>query len=235
MVEKLKLIISRIRWSLLVKPLILAFIWAEFSPWLFIVFAILFYIMPAVNLKGVLAEFSVFIALSFYLEKGAFSFFALAIMFFLILGIKEFVFIDRPKAREAYVIMALLSFFLPFYWSAIGGNITGFFWEGVFSVFFLFFLLSKIFAEAGRDFGTHNARFFAALTALLSYELSVMVLILPLNPFYQAAMSFMGVIILMEICLDYIQSTITPRHAWFYFAAFFLSATFMLISNNWSI
>src|SRR5689334_4150926 len=110
MAEKLKLIIRRIPWSLLLKAVALALLWAfgkaslaagAVTPFvLFVVIACAAYILPLFRPRAMAVPFFCALVLGFFVPFSALATLAFALIFFLILGIKDLVLVNRETAYE---------------------------------------------------------------------------------------------------------------------------------------
>src|SRR5580693_6484847 len=108
MVEKLRSITKPIPWSLLLKPLAVAAAWLLLPWWGFLVVAAYCYFFPFFRPAAVGRAFFVFLLLGILIPPGFFQAVGVAIVFLLILGIKDLVIVKRKAAYGMLVF--LLSF-----------------------------------------------------------------------------------------------------------------------------
>lgn len=110
METKLRLILKRIHWSLALKAAILAVVWMVLPGWAFLILSAYLYFVPFFDPWKLFLPFLVFLFLAFTGPPNPGFALILGSLFYVILGIKDLILIDR---RSAYDIMILISLFLP--------------------------------------------------------------------------------------------------------------------------
>ncbi|MEK7181276.1 MAG: hypothetical protein AAB738_03025 [Patescibacteria group bacterium] len=237
MEARLKLILKLIPWSLIVKTLVFAGAWWILPFGLFLIVASYLYLVPFFKPLKFLAPFLTLLALisPFFLAK---SFWVIALgsaTFFIILGVRELLFINRRAVyKTAYFIllfMLLHTFFSGFQ------NWTG--WLVVFgslATALVFFLLLKHLAnykdspEEQERIGRRKEFVVQGLATFFAWQLLWILLFLPLNYIYQSMLGFLVVVTLTELILAYINFSLTRRKMLTNFTILFVFVIFVLAS-----
>ncbi len=107
MAEKLKLALKKIHWSLAFKAVIAGLSWV-YLPWWFSLFILLgIYFIPLFQTRNLFLPFLTTLVLGWVLPDTLFSGVLIALQMYLILGIKDFIFIDRQEASRALAVLFL--------------------------------------------------------------------------------------------------------------------------------
>ena len=109
MAGKLKSALGRIPWSLLLRAGLAGGGWLYFPFPVFVLACLLIYSRPAFNFSKFLHLFLALLFLAFVVPHSAVNAILLSLIFYLLLGIKELVFIERGDIYE--MIFLLLSYF----------------------------------------------------------------------------------------------------------------------------
>jgi hypothetical protein len=240
MEAKLESITKRIPWSLLLKATALAVLWsfahvsqslAVFS-WLFLVVAIYYYLVPLFQPRVLSAPFIFALFFAITLPFGFLSALSVGAMFFLILGIKDLILVNREIAYET--LFFLLSFLAIFEtYQAATSSIS--FWNWVALILtgaLVTFLIRKLpWRESRRKYSFWPAALFGTLV----FELGLVLLFLPLDFLYQTAILFLFVIFSAYAMLHLRGGEARARTLVYYFISFTLFAGFILALNTWKI
>ena len=100
MVEKLKSALKIIHWSLAFKAIVAGLAWVYFPWWLSLFVILGIYFIPLFQTGQLLMPFLLALILGWVLPENIFSGLAIATQIFLILGIKDFIFINRKWAMQ---------------------------------------------------------------------------------------------------------------------------------------
>ena len=107
MEEKLKSALKRIHWSLAFKAVIAGLAWV-YLPWWFSLFILLgVYFIPLFQTRNLFLPFVTTLVLGWILPDNLFSGVLIALQMYLILGIKDFIFIDRQGAMQVLAVLFL--------------------------------------------------------------------------------------------------------------------------------
>lgn len=189
MVARLKLISSRIPWSLLLKAAVLAVGFALLPFWAFGLLAILIYCLPFFRVRTFLPEFVLILVLAATFPGGGWTaplFFAL---FLLLFGMKDLVIVGRSRGYEAMLLLLALLGSIAFYGSAAGNSFRGpvpFLLAMGMGVIAALLLRRIPFEESG----TGQSDLFAAVSGFLVFQLAFLLLFLPFNFLEAAAVLF---------------------------------------------
>lgn len=236
MAAKLKLTSRTIPWSLLIKAFAAAASWLILPYRLFFVLVLGFYFIPFFEPRRLLLPFGLFLFFAALLPANVPSALLLAFIFFLILGIKDLILVDRTAAYEmlffALFFLAALGFFSRF------ESPSGEFFPAAVGVVLIFVLLLKNFLGFSPEFSALPSRerfLVAGIAGLILSQWLFAVLFLPMNRFYQAALAFLGGTILAELLFTYVSKSLERRKILAYFSVFFTVVAVVLALNSWKV
>lgn len=207
MEEKLKSILRRIHWSLLLKAAVFAAAWAIAPFWLFVVIALYLYFVPIAQSRSVVIPFLILLAISALEPVGFFLAFVFGAAFLYILLIKDLYLVDRRSAYEVLVIF--LSFFiLRDFYLHFGGTVS----EGtLFMAFLVAAILGGLDASFVRTFFDEvspESRLLrntaCLLLALLTWQFLIAGLFLPVDFVYQATIVLIIVVFFVDLIPQYL-------------------------------
>jgi hypothetical protein len=199
MAEKLKSILKRTSWSLLLKAVIFGVAWWVLPFWLFLIIALYLYFVPNAGAGKVKAPFFVLLLISLLQHQNVLAAAIFAGAFYCILLIKDLLIIDRRSAYE--VLMLVLSYMLiRGFFLNTAGSLGG--WTLFYSVI-VAYAVSALVTSFIKNFPegepSYEVRVFRRMlgwmTFLLMWQLLVVGLFLPVNFLYQAAIVFLVAII----------------------------------------
>ncbi|MBI5221050.1 MAG: hypothetical protein HY978_04440 [Candidatus Liptonbacteria bacterium] len=201
MVEKLKLTVKQIHWSLSVKALAFALGWLFLPFWLFLFLALGLYLTPLFQSVQLALPFLVTLFLAGVSETGSiWVAVCLGLVFYLLLGVKDLVLVNRGIALRACVYLLLFLGAIRFSAAVANWEGSGVFLAPVLPALVLFFLLRQLFSfEPAPAPGGIPPAVAAALGALLFWEAAWAAILLPLAPLHQAAMLFISVAVAIEL------------------------------------
>lgn len=236
MVERLKSTARQIHWSLLLKAAVFAVLWSIAPLWVAIVFALFVYAIPWFKPLSLWLPFLLLILLALFLPHNFFAVLSLGVLFYLVVGIKDLLFVNR---LQAYEILALLLSFISFLYTftRISEMSTGSrYFALLIPATIAFLLLRGLENYLGegieRRVGFRGKMFCAAF--LLS-QLSFALLFMPVGVLVQTAIMFIAVSIVVEIAVDECLGQLHSQRLLFYFLLFFVVSTLILVSVEWGL
>lgn len=173
----------------LLKPAVLGMLFLISPFWIFATAALSMYFVPWFRPRVLLLELLFLLLAAFFLPAVFWSGIALGVLFFLILGIKELVIVDRERAYETLVLLLSFLMILGFFLMPSSGN-----WKGI-APFAGALVLGACLALLFRRMPWEGENLLpgetsAAIGGFLVVEGTSAVLFLPLGPFSQAAILF---------------------------------------------
>lgn len=241
MAAKLELISKPIPWSLVVKAALLGGVWFFLPFPIFLILAFYFYLVPLFKPLELGACFLVTLVFSFLIPESFPSAVFLGVVFYLILGVKDLVFIHRKAVYQAVVLLTIFLMDLYFFFE-LGGwfGFRTLFWS-VLVAFFSFLLMrgflkyeGVVEEEAGWAAGWHKF-LILGLVGFLTWELMFVLLFLPLGFIYQTAILFLTSVVFLELTLAYFNRCLSPRKVLFNFTLFFIFVVFILAGTKWEL
>lgn len=241
MAAKLKSVLKRIHWSLVIRALVFAAAWFLLPFWIFLFVGLYLYLIPLFRTRELALPF--LLVIFFALQEPVSFWFAplLAALFYLILGIKDLIFIDRKPVYEALVLLLLFLMFLRFFsrfdhWS----NPAAFFYALAMSAVSLFLIRGFLNYEASAGLADDSrikkaAGVSAEIAALVIWQVSLVLLFLPLNFLYQSALLFLTATVLLECIFDYLNKNLTRQRILTSFSVFFVFLVIILGSVRWGL
>lgn len=235
MAVKLRSILRPIPWSLPLKSAVLGLALFFLPFWVFLIAAFYFYLFPSFQLTKLIWPFLAAVALASFWDQSWWVAALTAVIFFLILGIRELIFIERFPAYE--ILDYLLFFFLFFTFFSHFSFLQG--WPAVWllilaAVFYL--LLKSLFDYEGDMFSSRRQKVLVlGLATLLIYELILVLLFLPLNVYYQTAVLFLFAVVLENFLADYLKSSLDRQKILVGFSVFFAWIAVILASARWGL
>lgn len=234
MVEKLKLQVSKIHWSLAIKAAIFALSWYFLPFWIFLFIGLYFYFVPFFQPMRHIFPFLLLLFFAFFAAPSLWFLCFLGIIFYLLLGIKDLIFINRS---DAYEVASLILLFLTIYayynryenWEGAALP-AGFLMGGVFYMLFKNILES---AHSGKK--ELGGRTLSGILSLLFIQFALAILFLPMNIFSQTALLFLIGFTLIEIFAHWYGGTLTTKKFFSYISIFFIGIILVLAGGVWSL
>lgn len=198
------------------------------------------YLVPFFSIKRFALPFLAIIFFAAIEPKGVFFALVFAATFYLILGIKDLIFVERKPAYEVLVLLLVFFSFINFF-SNFGS------WNGlrpflcVFIVgVFVFLLLAGFLNYGGKEDGLlseerlRRGKISAAIAGLVVSQITIALLFLPLNYLYQSALAFLVALSVVELLSDYLAGGPTRRAVLINLSVFLAFAVIILGSANWA-
>jgi hypothetical protein len=227
MAAKSKSITNPIPWSSLLKPFAVAAAWLLLPWWAFLLVALYCYLVPFFRLLSLAPAFLAFLVLTLTATTGFFQAVYAGVAFALILGIKDFVIVNRRAAYQLLVF--LLSFagsLLLFDNFAAWAAPTPFLALGSFSLFWLWLVASD---PERQD----PAALPAGIAALLLFEIGAIIFFLPISFFPQSALFFFASALLFEAATNL--KHITFKQASFWGISYSAISLLVVLLVSWKV
>ncbi|MGC8776242.1 MAG: hypothetical protein ACP5QN_02950, partial [Minisyncoccia bacterium] len=146
---KLKLILKKIHWSLLIKSLIFGILWLILPFWLFLILILFFYFVPIFRPFNLFFQFLIFIFAAKILDPSFWNFIIISVLIFLIFGIKDLIIIRRFIAYEFLGFLLLIIFSFNFFEKFnLNFGVLNIFLGLLISIFYFLFFKNKIYFES---------------------------------------------------------------------------------------
>lgn len=240
MEAKLKLISDRIPWSLACKAAVFAVAWF-YSPfsW-FVVVALAMYLSPFFQPFLVAVPFGFLLIIMSLLLPNFWIAAYCGIIFFLLLGIKDLVFVYRLQAYQFTTFLLYLLLTVRFLVDA-----KTFMDERSLAAAFLFsivfFILGKSLVDyqarvAGEELSITGLKTGAvALSALMLWEFVIVLLFLPIPFLFQVSYLFVVGVVLLDITLDYTARSLVKKNLLLRIIFLLIMTVLILGLNQWGL
>lgn len=239
MAEKLRLISKGIPWFLLFRASLPAFVWLLTPFPLFVVVGTLVFLMPLFRPSRFAVPFILTVFLGGIFPKSLILGGYLGVLFFLILGIKDLVFVRRASAAPP--LFFLLLFGSSFSYFAHFENISGPFFVWAFLLALAYFLLVRgVFryrdaAEEVEAAAHRRASFIFGIGTFLLFGLLVVLMFLPLNYFSQTALFFLSVVMMTELLAAYLDHRLNRFMILTHASIYLVFLVLVLAMNQWEL
>ena len=229
--------------------------WFFLPLWAFLVLGIYFYFVPLFRPLELILPFSLVIFFAAVGPANAWLALFFAVALYLILGVKDLVFINRRSSYEVLALLilflTLLKFFVHFdSWDGGTAFLAAFLISATF--FFLgkgflrYSSLSKVGAVIAAESHPHEssprksgsegrAKIAAGVMALAVFEFAFALLFLPINFLYQSALLFVAAAIFLEFLADYAAGTLARPKLMVSLSTLFIFLVIILGSAQWSL
>lgn len=234
MVEKLKSILRRTHWSLLVRAAIFAVSWYLLPLWLFTLIALYLYFVPIFRSGRLAAPFLILVILTYIEAPNPIFMVVFGLIFYVLLLIKGLFLIDRRSAFEILVLMLSFLLLRDFYMALPQGIVGPSLWYA-FLAAILITLLARSFVKylseeeatsavlgpvptASAPIETPEMRMHRAgekermalwLTFLLIWQTLIVGLFLPVDFIYQTVAVFLVAVIIIDLMPEYLFGGLT--------------------------
>ncbi len=238
MVEKLRLASRQIPWSLVLRAAVFAIAWLYLPFWLFLLIVLYLYLSPLFQPLKLALPFLLLLFFTAAEPATVWRAVFFAVLFALILGIKDLIFIERKSAYEILILLLLFPLYIIFF-----SHFDS--WQG-FSPFassllisLVFFFLCRGFLRYGKDPSFDNipraASVAVGITSLMVWQLALAMLFLPISFLYQSAIAFLATVLLLEAIFHYIERSLVRERILLHFSVFFIFLVIILGSAHWGL
>ncbi|OGZ52733.1 MAG: hypothetical protein A3B25_00870 [Candidatus Ryanbacteria bacterium RIFCSPLOWO2_01_FULL_48_26] len=238
MAEKLKSILKQIPWSLALRAFVFGASWLLLPFWAFLLLSLYFYLFPFFQPVRFAVHFAILI---FFMAAASLGFVAavfFSIVFYLLLGLKDFRFTDRRSAYETFLILFVFMFASRFYFFfETRQGISPLFYVLFFGIIF-FFLSRGLFGYSATSFELvlkNRSQVSRFILAVLLCQLMLGIAVLPLDFLYQTSFFFLSAVVLIESVFDYLYGVLTSRRLLANFSIFFVFVVIILGFAPWSL
>jgi hypothetical protein len=245
MAEKLRSILRRISWSSVLKAVIFAVAWWALPFWLFLLVALYLYFIPITGAGMVSVPFFVLLLITLLQKPSVIFAVIFGIVFYFLLLVKDLIIIDRRSAYE--VLMLVLSyllirgFFLNVggsfgWWSLIDSAVAAVAVSALVGSFIKNFSTASAMPDAAGLREAHSfRRMLGWLTFLLTWQLLIVGLFLPLDFLYQSAIVFLIAVIILDLVPQYVFGELTRAKVLVTGTVLFALLVIVLSSARWTL
>ena len=236
MEAKLRSIIRSTPWFSIIKATALSLVWL--SPrlfWVYLFLAFYFYFSQSFYSVRLSLAFATILGFSVFLDRTFPAAALLTVLFFLLLGIKDLAFVKRNRMQGVMFLLIILIlaglFFHAFNeWTGTPLLIAS---TGFAILFFLFArdLLRVVLGEAWPG----HVSFMAGLLSLLAWQLSLVLLFLPMGFFPRYLFALLVLLVCGWFIALKLNGKLTASSLLVGFSAFFTIAVALLVSIRWTI
>jgi hypothetical protein len=241
MVEKLRSILRQISWSSVLKAVIFAVAWWALPFWLFLLIALYLYFVPMTGAHKVSAPFFVLLLITLLQKPSIISAVIFGVVFYFIILVKDLIIIDRRSAYE--ILMLVLSYLLVRgFFLNVGGS---FGWWSLTDSAVAAAAVSALVGNFVKNFSVvpedsvRDARSFRRMlgwmTFLLTWQLLIVGLFLPLNFLYQSAIIFLVAVIILDLVPQYVFGELTRVKVLATGTVLFALLVIVLSSARWTL
>jgi hypothetical protein len=241
MAEKLRSILRRISWSSVLKAVLFGVTWWALPFWLFLLIALYLYFVPMTGAHKVSVPFFVLLLITLLQRPGIIFAVIFCIVFYFLLLVKDLIIIDRRSAYE--MLMLVLSYLLMRgFFLNVGGSFG--WWSladsavAAIAVSALVGSFVKNFSAVPKD-SAREARSFRRMlgwmTFLLTWQLLIVGLFLPLDFLYQSAIVFLVAVIILDLVPQYVFGELTRIKVLVTGTVLFALLVIVLSSARWII
>jgi hypothetical protein len=244
MAEKLRSILKRTSWSLVLKAVIFGVAWWALPWWLFLLVALYLYFVPITGAYKVSVPFFVLLLITLLQGQDVISAVIFGAVFYFIILVKDLIIINRRTTHE--ILMLVLSYLLiRGFFLHVGGS---FGWRSLLDSAVAAFAVSVLVASFIKNFSVADAlvpatansrearsfrRMLGGMVFLLMWQLLIIGLFLPLNFLYQSAVVFLLAVVLMDLVPQYIFGELSRRKALATGIVLFALLIIVLASARW--
>lgn len=222
---------------LLVRSAIAALLWLYAPSWVFVLFAFYFYFNPFFQPWKILASFLVFLALTLLAPSfSGFWWYGEALLvgaaFYLILGVKDLVIVDRQAAYQILRTGLLLVIFTLFFWWGQSQD-ASFLWRLLLLFASLFFLYREYFSSVLEQESSRT--FLAAFSTLFLFETAWILSWLPIGFLNATAITILAAFMLNDFILHHYKRNLSRKILLTNFTVFLFSLLIIFLFSDWSI
>jgi hypothetical protein len=208
-----------------------AFAWAALPEWVAWVLGGVFYFSSLFMARHMGFPLAAAFLLAHFLGQSPIVALGLGALFFIILGLKELVFIDRRLASTIMVFgLLIMAGFLLY-----GGEDPWSPWLPLKALIFagIFWTLSKRFLLIVEEPNPKHPLALGAMSFIL-WEVALVVGFLPLDFLYQSSIAIFSALILFEWFLAYIEDRLTTNKILLYVSFLSILVTLIFTAANWA-
>lgn len=211
---------------------VIGVLWLIAPFWIFLLAVLYAYFVPFFRARTLFFELLLILGIGWTLPYLPIAALGMGTLIFLVLGIKDFLIVDREAAYEAFVFLAVFILVLetmariPNWGSGLAGAAAA----GAGAIGFL--LLRRI---PWRDDGRERDNLAAALTAFMFVQAGMGIMFLPVNYLYQAAALFLFFVTMVRLGGEIREGKLALPAFLFQFGTFVVAEVLILAIAPWKI
>lgn len=241
MATKLKLTIRRIPWSLVLRAGFFGLGWLLLPYEVFFLGALYLYFVPMFQPRKLALPFLLLLLFSYIETPSLWSAIVMSATLYLILGIKDLVFIDRVSAYELLILLIIFLGGLHLFSSLESPDHSLVFLAPLvfISIFFFLFKNFLYYPEDSPSFihGFLRERgiWIGVLASFVLWQYLLFLLVLPLNFFYQTALIFIIALLFLEILPYYVRGNLSRDRILANLSLSFFLSLCVVTSASWTL
>jgi len=238
MATKLRLISGKIHWPLLAKAGLLGLVWLFAPFWLFALVALYLYFSPYFQPLKLLRSLIVFLFICYMLPPFVLSFpyitaFFISCVFYLLLGVKDLVLINRQSAYQALRFFLISTIFVLFFWW--GQSAEAIFVPRWLGLFVAAFMLYREYLWLVLEESSEKIALGAILASVIIFELAWVLAWLPIGFLNATAVLLLAVFILDDFIMHHFKGDLDRQKLLSNFTVFVFSLLIIFALSDWTI
>lgn len=196
MAEKLKSALKIIHWSLAFKAIIAGLAWVYFPWWLSVFVLLGLYFIPLFQTRHLFTPFSLVLILGWILPVNIFSGLLIAVQMYMILGVKDFIFIDRKNILQILSVLFLAEAGVVVYSAPDNWLLNSFMYGLLFGL--VYYLCGLKLASISEGVAKEEKKSIIAIFSFLLVQISFALSFLPIASLYKSLLLILVAIIFFE-------------------------------------
>jgi hypothetical protein len=233
MAEKLKSALKIIHWSLAFKAILAGLSWIYFPWWLSVFVLLGIYFVPLFQTRHLFVPFSIAVVLGWILPANSFAGLMIALEMYILLGIKDFIFINRKGAFQILAALFLAEAGVVIYSVPDNWLIGSFMYSLLFGLVY-YFSGKKLFdlsSESSKNGGKSVIAVFSFLLVQISFALNF----LPISSLYKSLLLILASVIFFE-WQNFLFSGDLTKNKIISYAMFFVGLTVLIFAGvSWGL
>ena len=222
--------------SAALKAAVVGLVWMLLPYWVFLLAILGFYFIPIFKPHSLLLPLGAILFFAAIFPENWWMALTLAALFFLILGVKDLILVNRSQAYEVLawfiVFLAALNFFIRF--DRLDKPMLAWSWV-IAAVFAITLKNAASFASPAPIVWNRRSAVIFGVIGLILWQWLMAIFFLPMNFLLQSALLMLVAIILAEILLDYFGEKLSSRRLLIYFSLFFVAMVVGLAATPWGV
>lgn len=154
-----------------------------------------------------------------------------AILFYLILGIREYLFVKRSRLYFGVFLITLYLLFLEFF---AADKSSGFLWQHIFTALAVFLIFWEWLAIISSFHFPKREMIAAGASTLILAEILWGIALLPIGFLSSANLALLTAFLMADLLFKHFSGELSSKTAFFRLVIFILLAAFILGTSNWS-
>lgn len=218
--------------GLAAKAVIFGTVWYFLPFSVFALAGVYFYFVPFFRNTELALPFAATLFLAATEERSVLLAIIFSVIFYLIVGIKNLVLINRHILHQVLSLVIVFLLLLKFFSSVSAWDA----YSVVYSLFIsaaLFGLMSGALASVAGAGGKKNI--VLSVTSFIFLQFLLVLVFLPLNRFYQSSLAFVFITVLFEMVFSYLSSELNRKRILTYFSVFLAFLALTLGLAQWGL